>query len=65
LDDLKEPKRYWRLKEEVQDRTLWRTRFGRGYGPIARQTTTWASTDDDHDGRNMWCTSGVKGNFKI
>jgi hypothetical protein len=29
------------LKEEPQDRTLWRTQFGRGYRPVARQTTTW------------------------
>jgi hypothetical protein len=28
------------LKMEVQDRTLWRTQFGRGYGPVARRTTT-------------------------
>jgi hypothetical protein len=40
LDDLKEARRYWKLKEEAQDRTLWKTRFGRGYGPVARQTTT-------------------------
>jgi len=26
------------LKEEVLDLTLWRTRFGRGYGPVVRQT---------------------------
>jgi hypothetical protein len=32
LDDLKEARRYWKLKEEAQDRTLWRTQFGRGYG---------------------------------
>jgi hypothetical protein len=32
-------KRYWKLKEEALDRTLWRTRFGRGYGPVVRQTT--------------------------
>jgi transposase len=32
LDDLKEKKRYWKLKEEAPDRTLWRTRFGRDYG---------------------------------
>jgi hypothetical protein len=31
LDDLKEKRRYWKLKEEAQDRTLWRTQFGRGY----------------------------------
>jgi hypothetical protein len=39
LDDLKEKKRYWKLKEEAVDRTQWRTRFGRGYGPVVRQTT--------------------------
>jgi hypothetical protein len=30
------------LKEEAQDRTLWRTQFGRGYGPVARQTAIWS-----------------------
>jgi hypothetical protein len=29
----------WKMKEEALDRTLWRTRFGRGYGPVIRQTT--------------------------
>jgi hypothetical protein len=29
------------LKEEALDRTVWRTRFGRGLGPIVRQTTKW------------------------
>jgi hypothetical protein len=38
LDDLKEKRRYWKLKEEALDRTLWRNRFGRGYGPVVRQT---------------------------
>jgi hypothetical protein len=38
LDDLKEKRRYWKLKEEALDRTMWRTRFGRGYGPVVRQT---------------------------
>jgi hypothetical protein len=38
LDDLKEKRRYCKLKEEALDRTLWRTRFGRGYGPVVRQT---------------------------
>jgi hypothetical protein len=40
LDDLKEARRYWKLKEEAQDRTLWRTQFGRGHGTVARKTTT-------------------------
>jgi hypothetical protein len=39
LDDLKEKRRYWKLKDEALDRTQWRTRFGRGYGLVVRQTT--------------------------
>jgi hypothetical protein len=38
LDDLKEKRRCWKLKEEALDRTLWRIRFGRGYGPVVLQT---------------------------
>jgi len=37
--DLKAKRSYWKLKEEELDRTVWRTRFGRGYGPVVRQTT--------------------------
>jgi hypothetical protein len=37
LDDPKEARGYWKLKEEAQDRTLWRIQFGRGYGPVARR----------------------------
>ena len=32
---------YRELKEEALDTTLWRTRFGRGYGPVVRQITEW------------------------
>jgi hypothetical protein len=39
LDDLKEKENYWKLKEKALDRTLWRTRFGREYGLVVRQTT--------------------------
>jgi hypothetical protein len=39
LDDLKEGRGYSRMKEEALDRTMWRARFGRGFGPIVRQTT--------------------------
>jgi hypothetical protein len=39
LDDLKEKRRHWKLKEEALDHSLWRARFGRGYGPVIRQTT--------------------------
>jgi hypothetical protein len=27
------------LEEEALDRTVWRARFGRGFGPVVRQTT--------------------------
>jgi hypothetical protein len=39
LDDLKERRGYWKLEEEALDRTVWRTRFGRGCGPVVRQNT--------------------------
>jgi hypothetical protein len=39
LDYLKEKKRYWELKQEALDPILWRTRFGKGYGPALRETT--------------------------
>jgi hypothetical protein len=38
LDDLKERRGYCHLKEEALDRTMWRARFGRGFGPVVRQT---------------------------
>jgi hypothetical protein len=38
LDDLKEEGRYWKLKQEALDRTLWRTGCGRGCGSVVRQT---------------------------
>ena len=39
LDDLKERRGYSHLKEETLDRTMWRARFGRDFGPVVRQTT--------------------------
>jgi hypothetical protein len=39
LYDLKERRGYSHLKEEALDRTMWRARFGRGFGPVVRQTT--------------------------
>jgi len=38
LDDLKERRGYSQLKEEALYRTMWRARFGRGFGPVVRQT---------------------------
>jgi hypothetical protein len=39
LDDLKERRGFSHLKKEALDRTMWRARFGRGFGPVVRQTT--------------------------
>jgi hypothetical protein len=38
LDYLKERRGYCHLKEESLDRTMWRALFGRGFGPVVRQT---------------------------
>jgi len=38
LDDLKERRGCSHLKEEALDRTMWRARFGRVFGPVVRQT---------------------------
>jgi hypothetical protein len=34
LDDLKEMRGYWTLKQKVLDRTICRTCFGRDHGPV-------------------------------
>ena len=39
LDDLKERRGHSSLEEEGLDRTMWRAHFGRGFGPVIRQTT--------------------------
>jgi hypothetical protein len=44
LDDLKEKRGYWKLKEEALDRTVWRTRFG---------TCQWANRKTDYR-MNEW-----------
>jgi hypothetical protein len=38
LNDLKERRGYSYLKEDALDRIMWRARFGRGFGPVVRQT---------------------------
>jgi hypothetical protein len=37
MDDLKETRGYRKSKEGALDRTVWRTRFVRGYGLVVRQ----------------------------
>jgi hypothetical protein len=38
LDDLNERREYSHLKEEALDGNMWRARFGRGFGPVVKQT---------------------------
>ena len=39
LDDLKERRGYSHLRGGALARTVWRAGFGRGFGPVVRQTT--------------------------
>ena len=39
LDGIKERRGYSHLKEEALHRSMWIARFGRGFGPVVRQTT--------------------------
>jgi len=41
LDDLKGRRGCSHLKEAALDLTMWRARFGRGFGPVVRQTAKW------------------------
>jgi hypothetical protein len=41
IDDLEGKRGCSKFKEEALDRTTWRTRFGRGYGLVIKQTTNW------------------------
>jgi len=38
LDDFKGKRGYSQLKKEALDRTMCTARFGRGFGPVVRQT---------------------------
>jgi len=38
LYELKGTRRSWKFKRETVDRSLWKSRFGRRYGPFVRQT---------------------------
>jgi hypothetical protein len=38
LEELKESRGYWKLKEETPDRIVWGTGFVSGCGPVVRQT---------------------------
>jgi hypothetical protein len=61
LDYLKERRGYCHLKEEALGDTMWRAGFGRGFGPVVRQTTKlmrWAGHVARMGGR---CAQGFGG----
>jgi hypothetical protein len=39
LNDLKDRRGYYHLKEEALDRTMRKNHFGGGFGPVVRQNT--------------------------
>jgi len=41
LDGLQEKRGFCEWNDEAVTRALWRTRFGRGFGPAVRRTTEW------------------------
>jgi hypothetical protein len=43
--DLNEMGGYCKCKQETLDRALWRTRFGKVYGPVVRQSAWWWNTN--------------------
>ena len=47
LDDLKDMRGYSHSKEEALNRTVWRAVFGRGFGPVVRQTTKRMNVSGD------------------
>ena len=55
LDDLKETRRYGKLKEEALDNTVWSTCFGKDSGSVVRQTAGRITSrkQDDRDPRNF------------
>jgi hypothetical protein len=66
LDDLKERRGYSHLMEEALDRIMWRARFGRGLGPVVRQTTKWMKCQMNNFRKvpasqmQMWQTNEIK-----
>jgi len=53
VDELKETTRDWKLKEEVIGRTLGRTDFRRGYGPVVRQRKEWMKNSEHGHSKNL------------
>ena len=68
LDDLKERRGYSYLMEETLDPTMWRAHFGRGFGPVVRQTAKWmndAVVKGHVTKKNMQQTQSTKLKLKL
>jgi hypothetical protein len=48
LDDRNKKRDSWKWKEDALDCTLWGLRFGRGYGPVVRQTAECIRSEVSH-----------------
>jgi hypothetical protein len=57
---LKEKRRFWKLRNDAPDHTLRRTRFGRVYETLVRQTEKWSLNNDFE-----WVWKGVNGVFEV
>jgi len=57
-DELREKRRYWKLKEKALAGCVWWTRFGRSYGPVADRLRDDDDDDDDDDNTNMYRSKG-------
>jgi hypothetical protein len=60
LDDLKDRREYCQLKEGALDRTMWRNRFGRGFGLVV-----WQITDDDDGFTQFIIQTNINTTYKI
>jgi hypothetical protein len=62
LDDFKERREYSHLKKEALDRTMWRARFARGFGPVVRQTAKWMNEINSYIATQRGICGRGKGN---
>jgi hypothetical protein len=53
LDDLKERRGYSYPMDESLNRTMWRARFGRGFGPVVRRNAKWVTNNGQHTNNRM------------
>jgi hypothetical protein len=42
------------LKDKALDCSIWKDRFGRGFGPVVRQTTKWMMWPQLLAGQSFW-----------